>query len=379
MTDLNKWCYRSTMNLYSKYTLKEGRPCGSGLFFMIGRIGIVSNLIPDGYKDFIRQLKQRIQQAQVKAHVAVNRELSLLYWEIGRDLVAEQERRGWGNQMLRAIAADLQSAFPGTEGFSERNLYRMRAFFLAYPESLPQAVANLPWGHNAVLIQKLKDSDLRLWYAAKTLEHGWSRPILEMQIETKLFEREGKALTNFAQTLPSPQSDLAQQITRDPYSFDFLTLTKDAQERALERGLLEHLQKFMLELGAGFALVGNQYHLSVGDKDYYLDILLYHLKLRCFVVIDLKMGGFLPEYAGKMNFYLSVVDDLLRHPSDQPTIGLILCRGKDKLEVEYALRNVSSPIGIADFRYTEALPPELQSDLPTVEQLEAELERLEKE
>jgi len=340
---------------------------------------LVSDLIPAGYSDFIHDLKQRIQQAQVRAAFAVSRELMTLYWQIGADLVRAQASYNWGDKMLEQIARDLSSAFPGVEGFSRRNLYRMRTFHLAYPDPeqfVTQAVSQIPWGHNIVIFQKVKEPQLRLWYAAKTLEHGWSRPVLEMQIETKLHEREGKALTNFAQTLPSPQSDLAQQITKDPYSFEFLSLTKDAQERALERGLLEHLQKFMLELGQGFALVGNQYHLSVADKDYYLDILMYHLKLRCFVVIDLKMGPFLPEYAGKMNFYLSAVDDLLRHPQDQPSIGLILCRSKDKVEVEYALRNIASPIGIADFRYTEALPPELQSDLPTVAQLEAELEKL---
>lgn len=363
------------------YALKEGRPCGSGLFSLsMDKIALVSSLIPDGYNDFISDLKGRIQQAQVRAAFAVSRELVSLYWQIGHKLVQAQSNYNWGDKMLDQIAHDLGAAFPGVEGFSRRNLYRMRTFYMAYPDPeqfVTQAVSQIPWGHNIVIFQKLKDEQTRLWYAAKTLEHGWSRPVLEAQIETQLHEREGKALTNFALRLPPPQSDLAQQITRDPYAFDFLSLTKDAQERALERGLLEHLQKFMLELGAGFALVGNQYSLSVGDKDYYLDLLMYHLKLRCFVVIDLKMGAFVPEYAGKMNFYLSAVDDLLRHPSDQPSIGLILCRGKDKIEVEYALRNVNSPIGIADFRYTEALPPELQSNLPTVEQLEAELEKLE--
>ena len=332
--------------------------------------------LPGNYPEFLKSLKARIQQSQTRAALAVSQELIGLYWEIGRDLETAISSQNWGAKVLEQLALDLQASFPGIEGFSRRNLYRMRAFYLAYrdeTEIVPQAVAPIPWGHNAVLLEKLKSPEQRLWYARQTLEQGWSRNVLTLQIDSKLFERQGKAESNFARTLPPPQSDLAQQILKDPFNFDFLTLGKDAHERELEKGLLEHLRAFMLELGTGFALVGTQYHLVVSEKDYYLDMLFYHLKLRCFVVIDLKMGEFKPEYAGKMNFYLAAVDDLLRHPGDNPSIGLILCRDKDNLTIEYALRNVGTPIGISEFTLTEALPKEFSANLPTVEQLESAL------
>jgi predicted nuclease of restriction endonuclease-like (RecB) superfamily len=234
-----------------------------------------------------------------------------------------------------------------------------------------QAVSQIPWGHNIVLFQKVKDAVTRSWYAAQVLEHGWSRAILEHQIETDLYGRQGQALTNFSQTLPPPQSDLAQQVLKDPYNFDFLTLGLDAQERHLERGLLEHIRDFLLEMGAGFAFVGSQHHLEVGGRDYYLDLLFYHLKLRCFVVVDLKIGEFTPEFAGKMNFYLSVVDEQMRRADDAPSIGIILCKTRDRVTVEYALRNTTTPIGVAEF--VTSLPTELVGSLPTVAQMEAEL------
>jgi predicted nuclease of restriction endonuclease-like (RecB) superfamily len=336
--------------------------------------------LPKDYPSFLKTLKDRIQQSQVRAALAVSRELIGLYWEIGRDLEKAITAQNWGAKVLEQLALDLQAAFPGVVGFSRANLYRMRAFYQAYPdetEFVAQAVRQLPWGHNIVLLQKLKTPEQRLWYAQQTLGHGWSRNILTMQIDSKLFERQGKVESNFARTLPPPQSDLAQQLLKDPYSFDFLTLGKDAHERELEKGLLEHLRAFMLELGTGFALVGSQYHLVVSEKDYYLDLLFYHLKLRCFIVVDLKMGEFKPEYAGKMNFYLAAVDDTLRHPGDNPSIGLILCRDKDSLTIEYALRNVGTPIGISEFTLTEALPKDLQLELPTIEQLETALATLE--
>lgn len=253
----------------------------------------------------------------------------------------------------------------------------MRAFAEAYPDAaiVQHLLDNfaLPWGHFIRLLDKVKDADQRLWYIHAAHEHGWSRAILEHQIETNLYGRQGKAQTNFARTLPAPQSDLAQQILKDPYNFDFLTLGSDAHERHLERGLLEHVQKFLLEMGAGFSFVGSQYHLEVGGQDYYIDPLFYHLRLRCFVVVDLKMTKFIPEYAGKMNFYLSAVDDLLRHPSDAPSVGLLLCKTRDKVTVEYALRNTATPIGVAEFRVTDTLPSDLADSLPTIQQLEAEL------
>ncbi len=254
----------------------------------------------------------------------------------------------------------------------------MRAFYLAWTEELQklsQLVTEIPWGHNIVLVQRIKDPLARIWYARMTLERGWSRDILIAQIDSRSHIREGKALTNFKATLPAPQSDLAQQTLKDPYVFDFLTLGADARERELEQGLLGHIQKFMLEMGVGFAFVGRQLHLEVGGEDYYLDLLFYHLKLRCYVVIDLKIGGFKPEYAGKMNFYLSAVDDRMRHADDKPTIGLLLCKEKDKITVEYALRDMKKPIGVAQWRtrLLESLPKRLQGRLPTVEEIEKEL------
>jgi predicted nuclease of restriction endonuclease-like (RecB) superfamily len=327
------------------------------------------------YAALLASIKERIQSAQVRAAVAVNHELVLLYWGIGREILSRQEEEGWGKNIIPRLAKDLRSQFPAMDGLSPRNLGYMKAFAEAWTdEAILQApLAKLTWYHNITLIQKVKDRAERLWYAEQAIQNGWSRNVLVMQIEGGLLRRQGKALTNFGQTLPPPQSDLAQQILKDPYNFDFLTLTKEAHERDLEGGLLEHIRKFLLELGVGFAFVGSQYPLEVGGEDFRIDLLFYHLKLRCFVVIDLKMTPFKPEYAGKMNFYLSAVDDVLKHPSDQPTIGLILCKGKNQIVVEYALRNTTTPMGIAEFRHLEKLPEELKGSLPTIEEIEAEL------
>jgi predicted nuclease of restriction endonuclease-like (RecB) superfamily len=251
----------------------------------------------------------------------------------------------------------------------------MKAFAEAWPDEsiLQQVVAKLPWGHNVRLLDMVKSPAERLWYAQETVARGWSRNVLVMQIETGLYRRQGKSQTNFSQTLPAPQSDLAQQLLKDPYDFDFLTLSRQAIEKDLEAALVEHIRNFLLELGVGFSFVGSQYPLEVGGEDFRIDLLFYHLKLRCYVVIDLKMGSFKPEYAGKMNFYLSAVDDLLRHPDDKPSIGLILCKAKNGIVAEYALRDISKPLGIAAFHYLEQLPDDFKSTLPTVEELEAEL------
>ena len=274
------------------------------------------------------------------------------------------------------LAADLKNAFPEMKGFSRTNLLYMRAFAEAYPDEafVQQLAGQMPWYHNCVLIERVKDATKREWYIRQTIEHGWSRNILILQIESTLYDRQGKAITNYERSLPSPQSDLAQEILKDPYNFDFLTLGKDAHERDIERGLLEHIRAFLLELGVGFAFVGSQYHLEVAGDDFYIDLLFYHLKLRCFVVIDLKAGKFQPAYAGQINFYLSAVDDILRHPDDQPSIGIILCKERNKVVAEYALRNMSKPIGVSSFEITEALPEQLQGNLPTIEALEAGLE-----
>jgi len=331
--------------------------------------------LPAGYATFLDEVKARIRSAQVKAALAVNSELVLLYWRLGRDIVARQKKEGWGAHVIDRLSADLRAAFPEMQGFSPRNLKYMRSFAAAWTdEAIVQApLAQLTWYHHLALLEKVDGPEHRLWYARQALEHGWSRNILVAQIETGLHKRAGKALTNFKATLPPPHSDLAQQTLKDPYVFDFLTLGPDAQERDLERGLIQHVRDFLLELGVGFAFVGSQVHLEVGGEDFYLDLLFFHLKLRCFVVIDLKKGAFKPEYAGKMNFYLSAVDAQLRHEGDQPSIGLVLCKEKNKVIVEYALRDTSKPIGVSAYRILDKLPTKLKGSLPTIEQFEEEL------
>jgi predicted nuclease of restriction endonuclease-like (RecB) superfamily len=286
-----------------------------------------------------------------------------------------QRDDGWGTKVIERLAKDLRSAFPEMQGLSPRNLGYMKAVAEAWPEEsiLQQLVAKLPWGHNVRLLDLVKSAEERLWYAEQSIVNGWSRNVLVMQIESGLYRRQGKAITNFQQTLPAPQSDLAHQILKDPYNFDFLTLSGDAHEQDVERGLIEHLQSFLLELGMGFSFVGRQYPLEVAGEDYKIDLLFYHFRLRCFIVIDLKAGPFKPEYTGKMNFYLSAVDDILKHPNDQPSIGLILCKSKKQLVVEQALRNTTAAMGVAEFRHLEKLPEQLKGTLPTIEELEAEL------
>jgi predicted nuclease of restriction endonuclease-like (RecB) superfamily len=334
-----------------------------------------------GYQDLLSLLRSRIRTAQVRAALAVNQELVLLYWGIGNEILTRQRAEGWGTKVIDRLSKDLRAEFPEMQGLSPRNLGYMKAFAEAWPdESILQApLAKITWYHNLTLLEKVKSPEERLWYAEQTVVNGWSRNVLVMQIESGLYRRQGRALTNFQTTLPPPQSDLAQQIIKDPYNFDFLTLAADAQERDLERELLTHLRQFLIELGVGFAFVGSQVLLEVGGEDFKIDLLFYHLKLRCFVVIDLKMGSFKPEYAGKMNFYLSAVDDLLRHPDDKPSIGLILCKAKNRIIAEYALRDVLKPLGISEFRHLETLPEQLKGTLPTIEEIEAELGSSEKD
>lgn len=333
--------------------------------------------LPSRYGAVLADLKARVRAAQVRAVLSVNRELIQLYWQIGREILRCQREEGWGAKVVERLAKDLRAEFPEMEGFSSRNLKYMRAFAVVYSEAefVQQVVAQIPWGHNLLLLNKLRQPELREWYARKTLEHGWSRAVLSAQIQTKAHARAGKALTNFKHTLPPPQSDLAQQALKDPYTFDFLSLSTEARERELEQGLVDHIQKFLLELGVGFAFVGRQVHLEVGGEDYFIDLLFYHLKLRCFVVIDLKMEPFKPEFAGKMNFYLSAVDDRIRNSQDQPSIGLLLCRDKNHITVEYALRHLAKPIGVAQWRtrLVDSLPKKLEGALPSVKELEKQL------
>lgn len=326
------------------------------------------------YVTLLADLKRRIGSARLRAALSVNRELVLLYWSIGRDILSRQESEGWGTKIIDRLASDLRLEFPEMTGLSARNLKYMRAFAEAWPdpEFVQQVVALLPWGHNVRLLDGLDIPQEREWYARQAIQNGWSRNVLIHQIDSGLFARQGTALTNFTRTLPAEQSDLAQQIIKDPYNFDFLSLGPELLERDLERGLVEHLRSLILELGKGFAFVGSQYHLEVGAQDFYLDLLFYHLRLRCFVVFELKIEDFKPEFAGKMNFYLSAVDDQLRHPDDKPSIGIILCKGRNEVIVEYALRDSSKPMGVAQYRLSPALPEQLKQDLPTIEDLSRE-------
>ncbi len=328
------------------------------------------------YRAFVETLKKRVREAQLRASLAVNQELVLLYWGIGKEILSRQEELGWGAKVIDRLARDLRRAFPEMRGFSARNLKYMRAVAEAWPDEdfVQQAVAQIPWGHNLRILDKVESLESRRFYVIETLKHGWSRAILQLQIEQGLHQRQGRAHSNFARTLPPPQSDLAQQVTKDPYCFDFLTLRQDALERELEQGLVEHIRDFLLELGVGFSFVGSQVPISVGEQDFYLDMLFYHLRLRSFVVIELKAGAFQPEYAGKLNFYLSAVDELLCQEGDQPTIGILLCKAKNDVVVEYALRDLNKPIGVAGWetKMVESLPQELKGKLPTIEEIEAE-------
>ncbi|WP_233587422.1 YhcG family protein [Corallococcus sp. CA049B] len=320
-------------------------------------------------------MKARIHAAQQRATLAVNRELLALYWRIGRDILVRQRRAGWGTGIVERVSADLHSAFPEMKGFSRANLMYMRAFAKAWPDEasiVQQPVGQLPWSHNLVLLTKLKTTQARLAYAARAIEHGWSRTVLSLHIEQRTLDREGKAVTNFAERLPKPRSDLARESLKDPYRFDFLTLGADANERELEDALVTHISRFLIELGAGFAYVGRQVHLEIDGRDFYLDLLFYHLRLRCYVVVELKAGEFEPEHAGKLNFYLSAVDAKMRGEHDGPSIGILLCKTKSRVIAEYALRDTNKPMGVAEYQLVQALPVRLESSLPSIEQLESE-------
>jgi predicted nuclease of restriction endonuclease-like (RecB) superfamily len=338
-----------------------------------------TDLVPAGYDELLGQIKERIRSAQVRAGLAVNSEMVLLYWQIGGQILERQNQEGWGTKVIDRLAADLRHSFPDMTGLSPRNLKYMRAFAQAWPDRaiVQQPAAQIPWFHNCVLLDKVKDHVEREWYARKTIENGWSRNVLVHWIESDLYERQGKATTNFVTSLPYPQSDLAREILKDPYKFEFLSIAEEAEERAIQKGLLDHIHHFLVELGAGFAFLGQQYHLDVGGDDFYIDLLFYHVELRCYIVIDLKTTAFKPEYAGKMNFYLSAVDDLLRHPDDKPSIGIILCKSKNQVVAEYALRDLAKPVGVSSYitKLVESLPPALRGSLPSPKALKAELRK----
>ena len=333
-------------------------------------------IISEDYKNWLSGIKSTIRKAQIKASMSANSALIELYWKLGRKIVEKQEHSSWGSSLIERLAKDLRFEFPEITGFSRRNLYAIRQWYLFYSKEfkkVPQVVAQIPWGHNRLIISKIKDINQAIYYSLETVKNGWARDILKIQIESRLFERKGKALTNFERTLPKPHSDLAKETLKDPYIFNFLELEEDVQEREIEKELTIRITDFILELGKGFAFVGRQYKIEISENEYYIDLLFYHLDLRSYVVIELKAGKFKPEYAGKLNFYLSAVDSQLKKHHDKPSIGILLCKSKDKIEAEYALRDLNKPIGISDFKLTNAIPEELKAKLPTVEELENEL------
>lgn len=350
------------------------------------------------YNSWLKNLKQKVRKAQLKAAVSVNTTLLEFYWELGSDIVDRQKNSAWGSGFLKQLSKDLISEFPDMKGFSEVNLSFIRRWVLFFTACFHNSVTacdeiekqkdssfniteiiklitQIPWGHNREIIGKCHNVNMALYYVQKTIEHGWSRSVLVHQIESNLYEREGKAITNFSQVLPKPQSDLAQQILKDPYKFDFLALTEDYNERELEKGLLEHITKFLLELGAGFAFIGRQKELKVGSREFFIDLLFYHTKLHSYVVVELKTGEFEPEFAGKLNFYIKAVDEQIKTDNDEPTIGILLCKTHDKLVVEYALSDMHKPMGVSEYQLTHSLPENLKSSLPSIEEIEAELSK----
>ena len=342
-------------------------------------MGSELSLQQQDYKQWLKELKQRFRRAQLKAAVSVNSELLQFYWGLGAGIVEKQKTAAWGSGFLRQLSQDMRAEFPDVKGFSKRNLEQIRRWHLFWiqDDTIAKQPASqlmqIPWWHNVVIVSKCQSTEEATYYVNNTLCHGWSRSVLTHQIESKRWQREGKAITNFSQTLPAPQSDLVTQVLKDPYAFDFLTLTQDFNERELEQGLVDHLQKFLLELGAGFAYLGKQVPIQVGSRDFYLDLLFYHARLHCYVVVELKVVSFEPEHAGKLNFYLKAVDEQLRQPSDQPTIGILLCKDRDRVVAEYALSDIQKPIGVSEYQLTQSLPSKLKFSLPSIEQIEAEL------
>jgi len=335
-------------------------------------------LRPEGYAEWLTEVKARIHAAQQRAMLAVNTEMLRLYWSLGQDILGRQREQGWGAGIVDQVSADLRAAFPEMKGFSRSNLMYMRAFAEAWPspEFVQQPVGQLPWGHNVLLLTRLKSGTERLAYARAAVKHGWSRNVLDHHIDLRTVERTGKAITNFERQLPKPQSDLARESLKDPYRFDFLSLGEEAHERELETALVKHVTQFLLELGAGFAFVGRQRLLDVGGDEFFIDLLFYHLKLRRYLVIELKATKFKPDHLGQLGFYCTAIDAQVKAPDDAPTIGLLLCKTKSELVAEYALRSSASPIGVAEYRLVESLPKDLEAGLPSIARIEQELSRL---
>jgi predicted nuclease of restriction endonuclease-like (RecB) superfamily len=359
------------------------------------------NLQDQGYKQWLADLKNKIRSTQIKAAIAVNSLLIEFYWELGK-MIAEKQTE-WGSKFLETLSTDLRKEFPEMQGFSVTNLKYCRLFYQYFTigpqvgdlkispqpgdqnltdisNETPisqQPVGQIPWGHTKVIITQIKERAIGDFYVQQTLENNWNRDTLALQIKTDLYARKGKAISNFKHTLPIPQSELAEQTLKDPYVFDFMTLSAEVKERDIEKQLTQHITKFLLELGKGFAFIGQQQHLEIAGNDYYIDLLFYHTKLKCYVVIELKNTRFIPEYAGKLNFYLSAVDSLIKMEDDNPTIGILLCREKNNIEAEFALRDIGKPMGVSEFQITENLPDNLKSSLPTIEEIENELKNLE--
>ena len=363
----------------------------------------MNEILSEEYKQWLSEIKAKIQSSQIKASIAVNTVLIEFYWYLGHSIAEKQKNSNWGSKLIEQLSVDLKKELPDMKGFSRTNLYYVKQFYqffaqkefqkvlipqlggqsgkeiLLHPDAqsnsliIPQVVGQLPWGHIKLLISKIKEPDACVFYITKMIEENWGRNTLALQLKSNLYQRQGKAITNFKNTLPTPQSDLAKQTIKDPYVFDFVTLTAPYNERDIENQLVNHVTKFLLELGKGFAFIGRQYHIEVGDSDYYIDLLFYHVKLKCYVVIELKNTKFIPEYAGKLNFYLSAVDELLKDKEDQPTIGIILCRDKNNIEAEFALKDINKPMGVSGYEFTEILPENLKSSLPSIDELEQEL------
>lgn len=343
------------------------------------------------YSTWLKELKQKVRLVQIKAAVKVNSELLRFYWELGLDIVDKQKNTKWGDGFLNQLSQDLSSTFPDMKGFSKRNLELIRKWYRFWSDSTLIAkqlatqtesvhiipIFQIPWWHNIVIITKIQNSDKALFYVNKTIQNNWSRSVLTHHIESDLFKREGKAVTNFEATLPAPQSDLAREILKDPYNFDFLTLTEKHNEKELENALVNHVTKFLLELGAGFSYIGRQYNLEINGDEFFIDLLFYHVKLHCYVVVELKSVKFKPEFAGKLNFYISTVDGILKSERDNPTVGILICKSKNNTVVEYALKDVHKPIGVSEYIITKNLPDEFKSSLPSIEEIEAELSGME--
>lgn len=349
--------------------------------------------IHKNYIKVVEDLKSKIRQARLKVAISANAELIQLYWEIGKIIIEQQSNEGWGAKIIDKLAIDLKTEFPDFKGLSVRNLKYMRAFAEAYKstdlivqappaqlkkDKLPFVqvpLAQITWYHHITLLDKIKDANERKFYIQKAIENGWSRNVMVQQIDSNLYTRQGKAITNFKTTLPPSQSDLANDALKNPYVLDFMGISEDIKEREFEKALIQHLGKFILELGRGFAFVGNQKNLNVAGNDYFLDLLFYNYQLHCFVIFELKVDEFKPEYAGKLNFYVNTVNEHLKGEKDNPTIGVLLCKTPNETVVKYSLQNIKAPIGVSDYKLANVLPKQIKIGMPTVEELELEIEK----